>query len=265
MLLIQAYAAFTGSVLVATPGYSLYSLCATRLGSARHEVPLVDWKHDLDGMARVECDIAFICNPHNPSGTVVDAADLNSFIENSAARLIVIDEAYIDFSTEPRFDTVAVAVRDPRVVVLRTFSKAHALAGLRVGYLIAHRDIASILDSLRLPFSVNSVAQALARRSLDRPDDTARAIEAIVANRDRVEEILTECGFEYVPSQGNFVLVLTEQSDRVVQHLASLGIAVRPGRDVGVENAVRLTIPSADGLPALEQAVQHFTGTALTS
>ncbi len=135
MLLIQAYAAYTGSIVTATPGYSLYELCAGRLGARVERVPLIDWRHDLGAMATADVDVAFICNPHNPTGTVVRPEDLLSFIGESAARMIVIDEAYVDFAAEAGLDTVAEAVREPRVVVLRTFSKAHALAGVRVGYL----------------------------------------------------------------------------------------------------------------------------------
>ncbi|WP_055480262.1 pyridoxal phosphate-dependent aminotransferase [Sphaerimonospora mesophila] len=263
MLLIQAYAAYTGSIVTATPGYSLYELCAGRLGARVERVPLIDWRHDLGAMATADVDVAFICNPHNPTGTVVRPEDLLSFIGESAARMIVIDEAYVDFAAEAGLDTVAEAVREPRVVVLRTFSKAHALAGVRVGYLVAHRDIAQTIARLRLPFSVNTLAQITAANAVAHHTETANAVGEIVHSRLRVEEMLRRHGLEFVPSQANFILVLTPQSDLVVDHLASHGIAVRPGRDLGVPDAIRLTIPSAAGLARLDSALAELYGTVV--
>lgn len=263
-VLVQAYAAYTGSIATATPGYSLYELCASRLGARVEAVPLVGWRHDLATMAEADVDIAFVCNPHNPTGTVVSPNDLRAFIATAAARMVVIDEAYIDFATESGFDTVTEAVREPRVVVLRTFSKAHALAGTRVGYLIAHRDIARTVGRLRLPFSVNTVAQVTALRALAHRAETVKAVDEVVGNRLLVEETLRRHGLDFVESQANFVLVLTPESDRIVDQLARHGIAVRPGRDLGVPDAIRLSVPSAAGVVRLDSALADLRGTAVT-
>lgn len=258
-LLIQAFAAYTGSIAVAAPGYSLYGLCATSVGADVHRVPLAEWRHDLAAMADLDVDIAFVCNPHNPTGTMVDADDLDTFIARSRARLIVVDEAYIDFATSNRSDLVSEAVSNPRVVVLRTFSKAYALAGVRVGYLVAHRTIAAVVRRLRLPFSVNTAAQEAATQALAHRAQTTAAVDQIIANRTQLERLLHERGLTTVPSQASFVLVLTPEGDRLVDHLARHGIAVRPGTDLGVPDAVRMTVPSQAGLARLDAALHTFS------
>ncbi|MGW5052630.1 pyridoxal phosphate-dependent aminotransferase [Actinokineospora sp. NPDC004072] len=258
-LLIQAYAAYTGGIVTAAPGYALYGMCARRLGAAVTEVPLVDWRHDLAAMAAVPADLAFIANPHNPTGTVVSPDALAEFIETSQSRAVVVDEAYIDFTTGPRLDTATRAVREPRVVVVRTFSKAHALAGVRLGYLIAHRDIAAQVERLRLPFSVSALAQHLGVLALAHTEETAARVREIVERREELTALLRAAGLEPVESQGNFILVLTPASDLLVKHLADAGIAARPGRDLGIPDAVRLTIPSADGMTRLEPALRTWT------
>lgn len=254
-LLVQAYAAYTGGIVTATPGYALYTLCARRLGATVTEVPLTDWRHDLDAMAAVPADLAFVANPHNPTGTVVAPDALARFAAEAAARAVVVDEAYVDFTTGPRLDTVALAVRAPRLVVVRTFSKAHALAGMRVGYLIAHRDIAEQIERLRLPFSVSAPAQRLGVLALRHADETAERVREIVANREHLVTLLRAAGLEVVDSQSNFVLVLTPASERLLARLAEAGIAARPGRDLGVPDAVRLTVPSSAGLRRLAAAL----------
>lgn len=263
-LLVQGYAAYTGHVVVAHPGYSMYELCASRLRAQVTRVDLRDWRHDLREMARVEADIAFVCDPANPTGSVVPRDELEWFVENSAARMIVLDEAYAEFDTSRRADSLGWAVGSPRVVVLRTFSKAQALAGARVGYLVAHQEIADVVRSLRLPFSVNSVAQALAERALDHPGATDTAVRQLVEDRTRLQEVLDLHGFAYVPSQASFVLVLTPESDGLVAHMAEHGIAVRPGRDLGIRDAVRVTVPGPAGMDRLEDAFASFGKAALS-
>ena len=258
-LLIQAYAAFTGSIAVASPGYALYALCAQRLGAQTVTVELDGWTHDLDAMANVDTDIAFICNPANPTGTVVEPASLAHFIRTSRAKLVVIDEAYAEFNTAEALDTMSVAVTSPRTIVLRTFSKAHALAGARVGYFVAHKSIADTIRAIQLPFSVNSVAQHLATRSLQESDNALKNVASIVSIRHELQDLLDDLEIHYVPSEASFVLALTERSEELVAHLARHSIAVRPGADLGINNAARITVPAEYGFTGLEQALRIFS------
>jgi histidinol-phosphate aminotransferase len=258
-LLILAYAAFDGSIAVADPGYSLYSSCATRLRADVRKVPLTDeWRHDLAAMSAEDVDIVFVCNPHNPTGTSVDGEQLAAFVRNSAARMVAIDEAYIDFAATGTFDAIREAVQRPRVAVLRTLSKAHALAGLRVGYLMAHRSIIDALTRLRLPFSVNTAAQDAAVDALAHRERTAEEVARIVARRTEVESLLRKAGLDVVSSEASFVMALSSASDRLVDHLARHGVAIRPGRDLGVPDSVRVSVPSAEGLDRLASALAGF-------
>src|SRR5699024_7879799 len=206
------------------------------------------WTHDLIAMGRQDVDIAFVGNPHNPTGTVVDPKDLLRFLETRAARLVVLDEAYIDFvSSRLRPPAIRIAVRDPGMVVLRTFSKAYALAGLRVGYLIGHKSIISTLTRLRLPFSVNSAAQHYAALSLDHAPALSDDIRDTVARRHELVALLGDVGLTVLPSEANFVLAITSGSETLAHRLSTHGIAVRPGKDLGIPDAVRVTVPSAVG------------------
>ena len=127
-LLTMAYAAEGGSVVCADPPYRIDEIVPEIMGASVTKVPLRDWRHDLDAMAAVDADIAFVCNPHNPTGTLVGRDALRSFLGHCRARLVVVDEAYLDFADDPGGQTL-VAEAAGKLVVLRTFSKIHGLAG----------------------------------------------------------------------------------------------------------------------------------------
>lgn len=252
-LLAAAYVAGGGSIVCADPGYWGHRHAASAVGAKVLRVPCRDHRHDLEAMARIPADIAFICNPHNPTGTVVGREALERFIRGRAARLVVVDEAYIDFADRPH-ELTALGLDDD-VVVLRTMSKFFGLAALRVGYMVGPPNVVDVLNRLRTPFSVNHLAQVAAVAALDDVDHQAAVRAGLRANRAASTQLFEAAGFEVVDSQANFVLVLTDDETGLLDRLSSAGVRVRPGTDLGVPGSVRVTIPDDDGLRLIERAI----------
>ena len=227
-------------------------------GAVPVPVPLRDGVHDLDAMADAITErtrLIFVCNPNNPTGTVISRADLIAFLARVPADvLVVLDEAYIEFATAPEVpDGIALLSEHDNLVVLRTFSKAYGLAGLRVGYAIAADSaVAAALRQTQLPFVVTQVAQDAALASLD-PAAERELMERVADlnfERERVRAGLRECGYDVRPSQANFVwLPLGGQSTQWAEALAQRQLIVRsyPG------DGVRITI----GTPAENDRVLH--------
>lgn len=194
-------------------------------------------------------------NPHNPTGTTRSLSDITRFVETCAAGLVVVDEAYVDFAEDPETLTAVPLVDTGRVAVLRTFSKVHGLAGLRVGYLIAAPEMIAALRKVRAPFSVGSLAQAGAVAATRDPTHRVAVRDHTLKSRTRMTQLLTVAGYEPIPSQANFVLVPVPDEDAFVTRLAEHGVTVRPGAALGVEGTVRISVPDRAGIDLLEQAL----------
>jgi histidinol-phosphate aminotransferase len=226
------------------------------------KVPLKNDVHDLADMARIDADIAFVCNPHNPTGTAVSARAIDEFRAFTRAALIVVDEAYIEFADDPDETTAVPLVRDGNVAVLRTFSKYYGLAGARVGYLIATRELVTLLRSIRSPFSVGSLGQAAALAVLDDREFGTEMLREIQRNKLRTAELFAAAGYRPIPSQTNFMLVRCESAEaKLVDLLFEAGVSVRPGSQLGLPGAVRVTIPGREGLRLLESALAPLSTT----
>ncbi|MGN6781456.1 MAG: pyridoxal phosphate-dependent aminotransferase [Marmoricola sp.] len=257
-LLAWTYLAQGGRAVCADPAYRIDEISTYVVNAELVKVPLRDWAHDLDAMARVEADIAYVVNPHNPTGTVRSREDIERFVAASPARLVVVDEAYVDFADDPDGLTAVPMVTGGRVAVLRTFSKVHGLAGLRVGYLVAPAEVVAVLRKVRAPFTVGSLAQAAAVAAA-RDDAHRDAVRRHTrAARDEVASLLARSGFEPVPSQANFVLVKVDDEAAFVAHLETHGISVRPGSALGLPGCVRISVPTADGVALLREALAPF-------
>lgn len=262
-LLTWAYAAHGGRVVCADPPYRIDEISAVVAGAQVSKVPLRDWTHDLTAMAGVEAELAYVCNPHNPTGTVCPRADLERFVAESRAGLVVVDEAYVDFADDPDDLTAVAMAAAGRAAVVRTFSKIHGLAGMRVGYLVAARPVIETLRAIRAPFSVGALAQAAAVAALTAPDYRDRVRRHTLDYRGRLTRLFRAAGYEVVPSQANFVLVATPHEEALTAVLADGGVAVRPGSALGHPGSVRVSVPSREGFALLEAAL--VDATALTA
>ncbi|MET7552331.1 histidinol-phosphate transaminase [Streptomyces sp. NPDC005479] len=254
-LLAWAYLAQGGHAVCADPAYRMDEISSQVVDAKLSQVPLRNWTHDLDTMAAIPADIAYVVNPHNPTGTVLGRGALERFVATARARLVVVDEAYIDFTDDPDATTALPLARTGQAVVLRTFSKVHGLAGLRVGYLVGNQEIVATLRKIRAPFSVSALAQAAALAAVrDRGHKEAVRRHTRI-HRAALTDLMSKAGYRVVPSQANFVLVQSPDEQRLIDRLAARGITVRPGSSLGVPGTVRMSVPTAKGLGLVARAL----------
>jgi histidinol-phosphate aminotransferase len=254
--LVQITAAAGDEVVMGWRSFELYPPQVQVAGATAVKVPLSDHTYDLYAMLAAVTDrtrLIFVCNPNNPTSTVVDPDALTRFVEAVPSRIVIaIDEAYVEYIRDGMLpDSLELARAHSNVVVLRTFSKAYGLAGLRVGYAVAHPDMITALDKVFVPFSVTSVSQAAAIASLNAADELLARTDALVAERSRVVAALRDAGFALPPTQANFVwLPLGPRTTDFVAQAANARIVVRPyGAD-----GVRVTV----GAPEENDALLRF-------
>ena len=259
-LLAWAYLAQRGHAVCADPSYRIDEISTYLVGARLTRVPLRDWAHDLDAMACIAADITYLVNPHNPTGTVRSRAEIEHFLRASPAGLIVVDEAYVEFTDDPEATTCLPLVASGRVAVLRTFSKIHGLAGLRVGYLIADPGIITTLRKIRAPFSVGTLAQAGALAALGDPGHAAQVRARTLRARAELTRLFERAGYPVIPSQANFILVQAQDEHALVSRLAEHAIVVRPGTALGIPGTVRVSVPSQRGLRLLHSALRPTPG-----
>ena len=218
--------------------------------------------HDLDAMADAITDrtrMVFVCNPNNPTGTAVRRAELEAFLARVPDHvLVVLDEAYREFVSDPEVpDGLTLVDAHPHVVVLRTFSKAHRLAGLRVGYAIGPADLASALKSVSVPFSVSTPAQAAAMAALDVLDELLHDARGAVSELGRMAAALRGMGYEVPDSQANFLwLPLGERTQAFSEHALDHKVVVRAFSPDGV----RISSGLPDENDLLIDAASSFPG-----
>lgn len=212
------------------------------------EVPLKEGVHDLDAMAQAVTDrtrIVWICNPNNPSGTIITQEQLEAFLAKLPEHvMVVMDEAYFEYVDDPAYpDTLSLLEQDPRLVVLRTFSKIYGLAAFRIGYCVASESIITELNKVREPFNANRIAQRAARAALEDQEFVDHCRKANQAGREQIQKQLEEWGLSSYPSQANFVLVDTGRpADEVFQCLLQKGVIVRSGEALGYPTHLRVTV-----------------------
>lgn len=242
-------------VIYAWRSFEAYPV-VTQVGHAVSvKVPLAeDFGHDLDAMLAAITDrtrLIFICNPNNPTGNALSKAELENFLDAVPPRVVVaLDEAYYEYSRSDA-DGIELFRDRPNVVVLRTFSKAYGLAGIRVGYAVAHPEIIVALGKVHTPFSVSALAQTAAIASLAAADELLARTDTVIAERTRVRAALIEAGYTVPESSANFVyLPLRELSPGYADASTEAGILIR---QYGTEG-VRMTI----GDPAENDAFLAF-------
>ena len=241
-------------IVYAWPSFSIYPYLAPLSGAREIRVSVNDRaEHDLEAMLQeitAATQIVILCNPNNPTATHVPAQRIGAFLERVPPHVtVILDEAYAEFQTHDDPDAGADLRSDfPNLVVLRTFSKAYGLAGMRVGYALCSPAFRAAVDAVRQPFSVNAVAQAAGAEAILHADDVARRVESTIVERVTVEEGIRELGLRTPDSQANFSWVLLGDADEaeVVEHLAREGIMVRPGTALGGPGHIRVTYGTPD-------------------
>jgi len=248
--LLEAVGEPGAEVIYAWRSFEAYPYLTDLANATSVRVPLLDFGHDLPAMAAAITErtrLIFICTPNNPTGAPVQHGDLAEFLDQVPADcLVVIDEAYAQYVRDPAVaDGLSLYTNRPNVAVLRTFSKAYGLAGLRVGFLIGHPAVAHAVRKTMLPFTVNSLAQAAAIASLAAESELMERVELVVKERDRVRRELIADGWTVPPTEANFVwLPLGDGSADFADHCDTAGVSVRPYAPDGVR--VTIADPEAD-------------------
>lgn len=246
-LVARAFLAPGDSAVYAQHAFAVYALATQTVGASGIEVPARNLGHDLEAMRaalREDTRIVWIANPNNPTGTFLPWSEIEAFLADVPEDVVVVlDEAYGEYlPTEARADTLTWLDRHPNLVIVRTFSKAYGLAGLRVGYAVAHPDVAGLLNRVRHPFNVNSVALAAAEAALDDTEFLLRSYALNRAGLAQLESGLTALGVEWVPSMGNFLLVRVGDAARINQALLRAGVIVRPVANYGLPEYLRVSV-----------------------
>ena len=232
-LLVKTVMAPGDDAVISTPSFSIYEKAVTAgLGNAIC-VPLTDHSYDLSTMSEAitpRTTLLFICNPNNPTGTVVGREQLLLLLRRIPQHvLVVVDEAYGEYVTTPDYpDTIGLQSQGYPLVVLRTFSKIYGLAGLRIGYGIAHPDLVAIINKVRLPFNTNTLAQHAALAALQDDNHVQASRTMNIAGKSYFYEVFEELRLPYIPSEANFVYVDTKQDGKAVfKALLRFGVIVR--------------------------------------
>lgn len=242
------FLAFGGeSALGFTPSYSMHPLISQVTGT-----PWINGVRNPDFTLDVDCAIeqirttraklVFLTTPNNPTGTSIALQDIELLARTTAeiAGLLVVDEAYAEFSSQP--SAVTLLEKFPNLLVIRTMSKAFAFAGARVGYLAANKEIINALALVRLPYHLSAITQAIALVALDHSDELLANVATLVKDRERMVEQLRNLGAQVMPSSANFLLFTVPSSRQIWQSLLDQGVLVR---DVGLSGYLRVTIGNA--------------------
>jgi histidinol-phosphate aminotransferase len=251
-------------IIVSDKAFIRYEMAAHVMEAQCMHVPMKDFHHDLEGMTKAvgpETRAIFFSNPNNPVGTMVERKAVEKLLDAVPPRvLIIIDEAYREYVDHPDYpDALTYLETHPNVIVLRTFSKVHGLAGLRVGYGIAHPQIIHDINRVRPPFNVNRLAQVAALAALEDEEHVQRTVQMNADQKEYLQRELTRLKIGFVPSSTNFLLIDTAlDSLQVSQHLLRQGIIIRPLAGFGMPTHIRVTIGTPEQNRVFVQAFERI-------
>ncbi len=269
-LVAKAFLTHGNNAVFSQYAFAVYPLATQGCGAQSNVVPAVNYTHDLDGFLAAineQTRVVFIANPNNPTGTFLPQDKLLAFLKAAPAHvLVVLDEAYNEFlKPEDQYDSTQWLASFPNLLVSRSFSKAYGLAGLRVGYSVSSAEVADLMNRVRQPFNVNSVALAAAEAALDDVEFLRKTFEINAAGLEQIESGLKFLGLDYVPSYGNFVLFRVGDTDdsgmKVFDALQRLGVIVRPVNGYGLPTWLRVSV----GLPKENEAFLEALPQALAT
>ncbi|MFX3646516.1 MAG: histidinol-phosphate transaminase [Paenibacillus sp.] len=261
-LITRAFFLPGDETIMADQTFSVYKSNADIEGAVTIEVPLKDGTHDLSAMLAQINDktkAVWVCNPNNPTGTIISEQELTAFMDRVPAHVMVIlDEAYYEFVTDEAYpQSVPLIERYPNLVILRTFSKIYGLASLRIGYGIARPEIIDLINRVREPFNTSRFGQVAATAALLDQDFVQECSKRNAMDRDFLQNEFTRLGLSYFPSQGNFIMVdLNMSSATAFQSLLKQGIIVRPGFNL-YPTYIRVSVGTSEQNRAFVTALEN--------
>lgn len=256
-------------VIVADPSFSEYDFVCLLMGGILKKVPLKNYTHDLEKMADQITDktkMIFICNPNNPTGTIVTSQEVEKFLAKVPDNIVVVfDEAYYEYVDNMDYPQSMEYVKQGKenIIILRTFSKIHGLAGLRIGYGIAAPTMIQLLERTREPFNVNLMAQKAAMAGLQDKEHVQNSIDVNSAGKEFLYASFKKMGLEYIPTYANFLMVdLRKNSKEVFIELQKRGVIIRTGDIFGMDTFIRITIGTQEEnerfIAALKEVLMLF-------
>jgi len=245
-LIARAFVSPDEEVMFSQYAFAVYPLVTQAIGAKAVIASARDYGHDLQAMSTLiseKTKLIFIANPNNPTGTYLPVNELEAFIAQVPAQtLIVLDEAYVEYG-EQDVDSISLLKQCPNLIITRTFSKAYGLAGLRVGYALSHPEVADLLNRIRQPFNVNSLALAAAKVALTDDDYLVKTKQHNDAGMSQLLAGLDILGLSAIPSKGNFITVdVKRNGEEVFAELLHLGVIVRPVSNYGLPKHIRVSI-----------------------
>jgi histidinol-phosphate aminotransferase len=265
-LLAETFLTGEDNVVFGQPSFSEYEFTATIMGGKSIRVPLTDFKHDLNAMLAAitpETKFVFICNPNNPTGTIVTQAEIDDFMAKIPDDILVIfDEAYYEYAEDPAYGNGLKYVREGRnAIVLRTFSKIYGLAGLRVGYGLTTPAIAAAVETVTEPFNVNLLAQVAATAALGDKEHLERSRKVNHEGKEYLYKEFEKMQLDYVPTESNFIFVDTGKDCKAVfQQMLKLGVIVRSGDIFGYPTFIRVTVGTSEENQRFIDSLQKVLG-----
>lgn len=252
-------------VIIAEYGFKTYEIASELFGGKMILVPLKNQHLNLEEMARKVTEktkIIFLCNPHNPNGTIFTHHDLEQFLNNIPLHAIVmLDEAYSDFVESQDFPDSIKLIKESHhhIIILRTFSKIGGMAGLRIGFGIAKQEFISCLKKVQPPYSINRMAQAAARAFLSDREYRERLLQNNRQGKRFLYRQLNQLNLSYLPTEANFIFVdLKEDADIICDKLIAEGIIVRSGKVWGCDTNIRVTIGTEEQNEKLMNALKRI-------
>lgn len=263
-LVARAFLQPGSSAVYSQYSFAVYALATQSTGARAIVVPARDYGHDLDAMAEAidpTTRVVFVANPNNPTGTFLSSAELEAFLVRVPSDVIVLlDEAYLEYLPPlMRFDSTQWLERFPNLVISHTFSKAYGLAGLRVGFGLAQPDVTDMVNRVRSPFNVNSLALTAATAALDDEAFLQRSYEINHSGLHHLQSAFADMGLPYIPSHGNFVLVKVGNAGEFYEKLLRSGVIVRPVANYGLPEWLRVSV----GLPEENEIFLQALASAL--
>lgn len=246
-LVARAFLSRESSAVFAQHAFAVYPLAVQAIGAIALEVSAKDYGHDLPAMAaavRPDTRIVFIANPNNPTGTFIGGEELLAFLRGVPREVVVVlDEAYGEYlPPNIRMDSTSWLNEFPNLVITRTLSKAYGLAGLRVGYALAHPAVADMMNRVRQPFNVNSLALAAACAGLNDDEFLRRSFDLNQRGMAQLIKGVNAMGLSHIPSRGNFITIKVGDGAAVFKGLLRAGVIVRPVANYGLPQHLRVTI-----------------------
>ncbi|MDF7800715.1 histidinol-phosphate transaminase [Pontiellaceae bacterium B1224] len=254
------------NLIMGAEAFAVYFLANAMYQGETIRVPMPEHVHDLDAMLAAiteDTRLVCICNPNNPTGTMVSPEAIDAFIEKLPDHVVaVFDEAYFEVMPDAMKPDVLKHIRSGKknIIVLRTFSKAYGLAGLRIGYAVAHPELINLLNKVRQPFNVNLMAQAAAMAALDDAEHLENTREMVFQGLEFFERELPKLGIETVPSGANFILIKTGNGRDVFLELQKRKVIVRPMDPYGLPDHIRITIGTPEQNQIMLDALKDVLG-----